>query len=187
MIDRRDVEYALLLRVVEAQNFEILLKNDITEDYFDDAGKLMYRHIEDYLNKYSEYMHVNHLLKMFSIDPEYYTDLSTLGETQYLINTVKETFASEQTINELAMLNSHSGLVHTQPREFIKMFDATNDRLKQIGIEKKSVNLLDNLDKILELDINNVIKTGFKELDDKLIGWNKGEELVVLMGRPRTR
>ena len=56
MIDRRDVEYALLLRVVQLQNFEILLKNDITVDYFDEPGKVMYRHIEDYLNKYSEYI-----------------------------------------------------------------------------------------------------------------------------------
>lgn len=187
MIDRRDVEYALLLRVVQLQNFEILLKNDITVDYFDEPGKVMYRHIEDYLNKYSEYMHVNHLLKMFSIDPEYFTDLSTLGETEYLINYIKETHASEQIQNELSLLNSNSNMVHTQPREFIKLFDATNDKLKQVGIEKKSVNLLDNLDKILQLDANNVITTGFKELDDKLTGWNKGEELIILMGRPRTR
>lgn len=188
MIDRRDIEYALLLMVVQEQKFEILLKNDITIDCFSDAGQAMYSHIEDYLDKYTEYMHVNNLLKFFDIDNEYFTDLMTAGgNIEFLIKTLKDLHATDEIRNELALLNADSNLVDTKPLEFIKKFDATNDRLKQVGVEKKSVNLLDNLEKILQLDRNNVIKTGFKELDDKLIGWNKGEELAILMGRPRTR
>lgn len=184
MIERGDVEYALLLKVVQEQRFEILLKNDITIDYFSDMGKEMYRHIENYLDKYSEYMHVSQLLKMFNIDPEFYTDLMNMGNTEFLMDMLKGRFAADQIRSELQLLNADVGLVQSQPMEFIKKFDATNDRLKQVGIEKKSINLLDNLEKILQLDRNNVIKTGFKELDDKLIGWNRGEELVILMGRP---
>lgn len=184
MIDRIDVEYALLLSVVENKNFEILLKNDITEDYFSNTGKLIYHHIEDYLNKYSEYMHVNNILKEFDIDLDYYSSLKLLGNTQFFMDTLKQQHASDVIVDKLSALNASSGLIHTQPVEFLKSFDATNDSLKQLLVERKSVNLLDNLDKILQLDRNNVIKTGFKELDDKLIGWNKGEELIILMGRP---
>lgn len=184
MIERKDVEFALLLKVVKEQKFEMLIKNDIDINYFSNAGRPMYSHIEDYLNKYSEYMHVNNVLQTFGIDNEYFTDLMTLGNIEFLIQTIKERHASDQIVNELQLLNADANIVQTQPMEFIKKFDITNDRLKRVGMEKKSVNLLDDLDKILQLDNNNVIKTGFKELDDKLIGWNKGEELVVLMGRP---
>lgn len=184
MFDRGELEYALLLKVVQEKRFEILLKNDITVEQFSDMGKVMYRHIEDYLDKYSEYMHVNQLLKMFNIEPEFYTDLMNFGNTEFLIKLLKGSVASEEITNELQLLNSNSGLVGSQPMEFIKKFDETNDRLKSIGLVKKSVNLLDDIDEILQLDVNNVIKTGFKELDNKLIGWNKGEDLIVLMGRP---
>lgn len=184
MISREEIEFALLIKVVQEQRFDILLKNDITIDYFSEAGKRMYSHIEEYLDKYSEYMHPSQLLKLFDIDQEYYTDLMNMGNTEFLINTLKGKYARDQIINEVQMLNSDITLIDNQPMEFIKKFDATNDRLKQVGVEKKSVNLLDDLEKILQIDRNNVIKTGFKELDEKLLGWNKGEELAILMGRP---
>lgn len=184
MFNRGELEYALLLKVVQEQRFEILLKNDITIEHFSNMGKEMYKHIEDYLDKYNEYMHVNQLLKMFNIEPEFYTDLMNFGNTEFLIDTLKGSVASDEITNEVQLLNANSGLVNSQPMEFIKMFDETNERLKRVGMVKKSVNLLDDMDSILQLDRNNVIKTGFRELDDKLIGWNRGEDLIVLMGRP---
>lgn len=187
MIDRYDVERGLLLRVVLEKNFDILLKNNITVDYFSDNGKMMYNHIEGYLNKYNEYMHVNNILKEFNIELEEYDMLLTLGDTQFFIDTLKLDYASDVISDDITNLNANSGLIKTRPYEFIKLFDDTNEHLKNALAEKKSINLLDNLDDLLQLDRNNVIKTGFKELDDKLIGWNRGEELVILMGRPRTR
>ena len=184
MVERKDIEYALLLKVVQEQRFEVLLKNNIDANYFSNAGRPMYNHIDDYLNKYSEYMHVNNLLKYFNIDSDYYTDLMTLGNVEFLMGALKQSHATDEIVNQLQLLNANSGILYSQPMEFIKKFDSTNDIFKNIGMEKKSVDLLDNIDSILQLDKNNVIKTGFKELDDRLIGWNKGEELVVLMGRP---
>lgn len=184
MFDRGELEYALLLKVVQEQRFEVLLKNGITVEHFSDMGKAMYNHIEEYLDKYNEYMHVNQLLKMFNIEPEFYTDLMNMGNAEFLIDTLKGSVASNEITNEVQLLNANSGLVTSQPMEFIKMFDETNERLKKVGLVKKSVNLLDDMEGLLQLDRNNVIKTGFKELDDRLIGWNRGEDLVVLMGRP---
>lgn len=187
MIERLDVERGLLLCVVREKNFDILLKNDITVDYFSDNGKKIYNHIEDYLNKYGEYMHVNNILKQFDIELEEYDMLMTLGNTQFYMDTLRQNHASDIVSDDMANLNMNSGLIATRPLEFIKLVDETNEHLKTVLAEKKSVNLLDDLDNLLQLDRNNVIKTGFKELDDKLIGWNRGEELVILMGRPRTR
>lgn len=187
MIERQEAEYALLLKVVQEQNFDILLKNNITADCFSEPGRAMYEHIEEYINKYSEYMHVHQLVKLFNIDQEYYTDLMNLGTLEYCMAFVKNKYASEQVNEKIQHLNLLGDLARDRPMEFIKEFDVVNDELKQIGKEKKSVNLLDNIDDILQLDTSNVIKTGFRELDDKLIGWNKGEDLIALMGRPRTR
>lgn len=184
MFDRGELEYALLLKVVQEQRFDYLIAKDITVEHFSNMGKQMYLHIEEYLDKYNEYMHVNQLLKMFNIEPEFYTDLMNLGNIDFLIDSLKGSFASGEITNELQLLNSNSGLVNSQPMEFIRLFDETNEKLKRVGMVKKSVNLLDDMDGILQLDRNNVIKTGFKELDDKLIGWNRGEDLIILMGRP---
>ena len=41
---------------------------------------------------------------------------------------------------------------------------------------------IDNLDdNVMNIDPSNVISTGFKELDEKLIGWKRGEDLIVFM------
>lgn len=187
MIERRDAEYALLLKVVQEQNFDILIKNNMTADSFSEPGRAMYNHIEEYLNKYSEYMHVHQLIQLFDIDQETYTDLMNLGTLEYCMDYVKSKYATEQVLEKIDKLNLLGDLARDRPMEFIREFDAVNDELKLIGREKKSVNLLDDIDDILKIDMNNVIKTGFKELDDRLGGWNRGEDLITLMGRPRTR
>lgn len=186
MLDKSDIEVALLIKVVEAQDFNILLKNDITIEHFTDRGKQIYSHIQDYLDTYNEYMHIHQIRQKFNIDIEEYNNYKNYGTIQFLIDELKSKYASEQITNKVQFLNANSNLVAEQPYEFIKKFDSVNDDLKNVGLVKKSVNLLDNLEGVLQLDANNVIKTGFKELDDKLIGWNKGEELAILMGRPRT-
>ena len=60
---------------------------------------------------------------------------------------------------------------------------STYERLKVVGAQNKSVGLFDNIEKTSELDPNDVIYTGFKELDNLITGWRKGEELVVVAGR----
>ena len=179
-----DIEYALLLRIVQEQDFDKLLKNDINESTFGDSGRVLFRHIRDYINTYNTYMHPNQILQMFNIEPEKYTSLMTLGETQFLINTLKEMNASERINNTLQTLNTLSPLAETRPYEYIKQFSNINDDLQKIGWVHQPVNIIDNLDNVLQLDRNNVIPTGFKEMDERIGGWCRGEELAILMGRP---
>ena len=61
------------------------------------------------------------------------------------------------------------------------------EEIKATGYEHKSIDLLSNMEEVLTVDPNNVISTGFEELDEVLVGLRRGEELVVIGGRPRRR
>ena len=84
---------------------------------------------------------------------------------------------------EVSLLNEYSDLMETDPVQYVeKIGDIYND-LKLLGHHNKSVDLFKDIEQVAKIDPSDVISTGFKELDEKLVGWKRGEELVIVVGR----
>ena len=105
------------------------------------------------------------------------TDLDSLCETLH------NTYVKDKLQFEVGKLNEYSEELETNPTQYLQRIGQVYENMKAIGSSVKSVGLTDNIENILQIDPSNVISTGFKELDEKLIGWKRGEELVTVLGR----
>lgn len=184
-MDRQRLEMALLFRVVQEKCFEKLIEYEIDETCFTESGKLLYNFVFEYIEKYKDYPTLPVLMDITQLTLDDITVFNNYGDIQFLIDNIKDKHLSDVIQNEIIVLNSSGDKILNQPREYINIIGDMYDKLKLIGVEKKSINLLGDIqfDK-LEGDKNTAIKSGFAELDNMLGGWNRGEDMIVLMGRP---
>lgn len=182
MVDINQLERALLVKVVIDKDWQTILLNSITEDYFTYANRPLFRYIKDYVDK-NIYPEIKAIQFKFDVTDDELADYMNVTELQSLCDQLKTIYAQNQIEYELGKLNEISELSRTEPEKYIYNLGEAYDRLKMLNYSNKSVGLFDDIEKILEIDPNDVISTGFKELDEKLIGWKRGEELVVFMAR----
>lgn len=186
MVDINAIERALLLNVVRLQNWNILILNDITEEYFSIANKPLYRYIKDYVDN-GKYPDLQIICFNFEISDDELALHLSIEDLKGLCDTLKTEYLREELIYKLKGLNDKQDEIYKNPIGYVESMGAVYDELKTIGYQNKSVDLFDKIENILTLDPTDVISTGFKELDDKLIGWKRGEELVTIIGRTRSR
>ena len=112
-------------------------------------------------------------------------EYAQIGDLDNMCKTIADEYFKQRINFELGDLNEDIGnnMIENHPREFVHKMSQMVDRLAILGAENKSVGLFDNIDEILRLDPNDVISTGFKELDEKLVGFKRGEELITIVGR----
>lgn len=181
-VDKFMLERALLIGVVRDKKWNILILNGIDESYFSPSNKELYKYIKKYVddNKYPDLQIISY---EFDIDDVSMVEYTQIHDLQGLCDTLIKEYLKSHLYYEVNKMNEHSDLINTQPIEYIQIMGDTYDKLKRMGFANRTVGLFDNIEEIMKLDPNNVIKTGFTELDDVLTGWQRGEELVVLVGR----
>ena len=184
MLALNEIEKALLIGVVKDHSWETLIKNGINESYFSAENKPLYRYIKDAIAK-DLYPDLPLLQFEFKIDDEDLMAYAEVGELDNLCTTIRhERFKQKLYADFQDMAEDlNGGILDRDAKGFLDKFSQINKEIRVLGNESKSVGLLDNIEETLRLDPNDVISTGFKELDEKLIGWKRGEELVVLVGR----
>ena len=182
MVDINSIERALLVGVVLEKNWDIIILNDITEDYFTFANKEMFRYVKDYANT-NTYPDIKAMCFQFEIDEVSLQEYREVGDLQSLCDTLSREYVKQELQYEVGKLNSNSKLILSDPVQYIDEMGQVYNTLKVLGHKNKTVGLFDNIEEVLQIDPNDVISTGFKELDEKLIGWKRGEELVVFMAR----
>lgn len=184
MKDIKAIEKALLIGIVREQNWNVIIYNDIKRDYFSYENRALYDYIEKY-TKVNKYPDLPLLQFEFQIPDDEMMELANIGELDNLCKTIANDYFKHRIEYELGELNEDisKGAIEENPLEFVhKMTQAVND-LELLGTENQSVGLFDNIEEILKIDPNDVISTGFKELDEKLIGFKRGEELITIVGR----
>ena len=182
MVDINQLERALLVKIVIDKDWEVIILNGITENYFTYANRPLFRYIKEYVDK-DIYPEIKAIQFKFGVTDDEIADYMNVSELQSLCDQLKLQYAENQIEYELGKLNEISDLSRTDPVSYINNLGDAYSRLKTLGYSNKSVGLFDDIEKILQIDPNDVISTGFKELDEKLIGWKRGEELVVFMAR----
>ena len=182
MIDRDSLEKALLVNIVRNKKWDILITNNINVNYFSYANREMYNYILDYTKKH-EYPDLQIVCYKFNIDEVSLQDYIQITDLQGLCNELINEYIRETLVYELKGLNEHNNDIVKDPTKFIQEFGNSYNKLKLLAFKDKTVDLFNDIEEILQIDPNNVISTGFKELDEKLTGWKRGEDLIVFMAR----
>ena len=186
MLDRDKIEKSLLLGIVRDKNWEVLLLNNVVKECFSFANYDLYDYIKSAVDS-GTYPEMSVLLNLFEIENEYARECLMVQNLDEVCNILHDEYVRNQLKYKIGKLNDFKDEVNKNPVQYVdRLNDVVND-VRKISYHTKSVNLLDKIEDILTIDKSNVIGTGFKELDDKLIGFQKGEELVVLAGRTGNR
>ena len=183
VVDKNALERALLINVVRKQAWDTLVTNGITEEHFTHANKELFKFIQDY-TKRKEYPDIQLLQYHFQIDDNSIQEYIQISDIPGLCKELNIEYLKEVLLYKLSQLNEHNNEISTDPKQFIDRFGETYNELKILGYESKTVNLFQDIQKALEIDRNNTISTGFKELDEQITGWRRGEDLIVFMARP---
>lgn len=182
MIDKNAIEKALLLGVVKNKNWNTLILNGITEQYFSANNKSLYQYIKGYVDK-EQYPDLRILGYEFHIDDVSMSEYTSITDLDSLCDTLRKDFVKDKLQFEVGKLNEYSQELESNPYKYIDRIGNVYNNVRSECLHTRSVGLFDNIENILTIDSSNVISTGFKELDEKLIGWKRGEELAVFMAR----
>lgn len=182
MLDRDAVEKALLLGIVRDKNWEVLILNNITKDYFTYANHRLYEYIYSFIST-SKYPELPVIGYEFDIDDESMRQYTEILDLNSLCNVLRNEYMKNKIHQQIISLNESKDLMEKDPVAFIDQLGSVYNNLKILGHYNKSVDLFEDIEDISKIDPSDVISTGFKELDEKLIGWRRGEELIILVGR----
>lgn len=182
MVNRDILEKALLLGVVREQNWNIMILNNISIDYFSIANHALYKYIKECVDK-DIYPQLKLLGFQYNIDDVTMQECLEVTNLNEICDVLRDEYLKDKLNYNIGELNEYSDEMNTNPQQYIDRIGQVYNRLKQISYHSKAVSLFDDIEKVLTIDDADVISTGFKELDEKLVGWKRGEELVIFMGR----
>lgn len=182
MLDKDKLEKSLLLGVVRDKNWNVLILNNITIDCFSFANHSLFNYIKKFADE-GNYPELRIIANEFEIDDVTVRECLEIQNLNELCDVLHNEYIRNQLEYKVNKLNEYSNELREDPRKYVdRIGDVYND-MKKISYHTKSVDLFEGIDDLLTIDQTNVISSGFKELDEKLIGWKRGEELVVFMGR----
>ena len=182
MMNMDVIEKSLLFGVVRDKAWGTLLSNGMLKEYFSYANQLIYSYIKDNLDR-GQYPDLYTMAYAFHIDDYNLQEYLAVENLEELCDLVRKAYASQLLNNKIAMLNENINEMDTDPYKFIDRLVECTNSLKHISTKIKSVGLLDDIDDIVTIDETDTISSGFKELDMKLRGWKRGEDLIVFVGR----
>lgn len=175
------IEKQVISKILEEKILDKLIDQNIGSVYFvsyNDEAKFIFNH-------YNEYKIVPTKETFISTFPEFeFTD--TDENWEYLIQGLREGYMFSQLAQ---LVTSSTSVIKNDAFEGYQMLKNKILELESIRpitsndiIQNANIRLKEYNDR-LESDQNNVIKIGLDEMDEKLFGWNMGEELVTIMAR----
>lgn len=182
MLNKDMVEKALLVGVVRNKCWNVLILNNVVIDYFTYANQELYRYIKGFTDR-GEYPDLKILAYQFEIDDIMMQELVSVTDLDSLCDVLRKEYLRVQLEYKLGKLNEFGDEIETNPAGYISRVGEVYEEMRLLSQHTKSVSLFADIENILTIDSSDVISTGFKELDDKLVGWKRGEELVIFMGR----
>lgn len=175
------IEAQAISKILEEKELEKLLDDNIGSVYFvsyNEEAKFIYNH-------YNEYHKTPTKETFIAAFPEFeLTD--TAEDWNFLIQGLREGYMFSQLAQ---LVTSSTSVIKNDAFEGYQLLKnkilelesikpmSSNDIVKNADIRLKEYN------ERLASDNNNVIKIGLEEMDEKLFGWNMGEELVTIMAR----
>lgn len=181
MASRDYIEKALLLGVVKQKNWNLMILNHMQKKFFSFANHNLYQYIEDEV-KNNNYPEFSLLQVRFGMSDQELQDCLNFDDLQGACNYLVDSYKVEFLNNRISELNEYQNEMITNPDSYIERIGQVYKDTVLLSHHTSAVDLFDDIENQLGNE-KETISTGFKELDDKLKGWQRGEELVVFMGR----
>lgn len=169
----------LLSKVLESGNIDVITHNGLNSDYFPNYNE----EFKFIVNHYKQYGKVPDKETFLTQFPDF-TIIKCQESDAYLLDKLNEQYL----FNRLApVLKKVEELINTDSRKTIEYlqqeipFLTSNLRLEAKDIVKDADERIEELER--RKDGKFFITTGFKELDNALMGWQRGEDLVTIIGR----
>lgn len=169
----------LLSKVLESGNIDVITHNGLNSDYFPNYNE----EFKFIVNHYKQYGKVPDKETFLTQFPDF-TIIKCQESDAYLLDKLNEQYL----FNRLApVLKKVEELINTDSRKTIEYlqqeipFLTSNLRLEAKDIVKDADERIAELER--RKDGKFFITTGFKELDNALMGWQRGEDLVTIIGR----
>lgn len=173
------VDVQILSKVLDTGNIEIILHNGLNSEYFPNYQE----EFKFILNHYKQYNKVPDKETFLSQFPDF--TIAKVGDPDtYLLDKIGEEYLFQKTAPVLKQVEE---LIKTDSRRAIEYLQqelpslTSKLRLTAKDIVKDADERIEELEK--RKDGKYFITTGFRELDNALMGWQRGEDLVTVMGR----
>lgn len=181
MANRDYIEKALLLGMARNQSWMTMIKNSMDKKYFSPANYKLYQYIEECASK-NEYPELKTISAKFGFDDQTLAELLDYTDYNNACTFLKDEYTIAYLNYAVGELNEHQNEMVDNPSSYIDRLGKVYNEAKMLDRDIEAVDLFDGIENQLGED-KETISTGFKELDAKLKGWRRGEELVVFMGR----
>ena len=179
------IELQVLSRILDSKDFSFIKNSEeeITSEYFNSYAK-QYEFIESHYKKYNKVPDVETFISKFpDIElPEVYED------NEYLLEELKH----EYTYNKILPV-LEQGVNLFQQGNIIEACDyliSDIPKAKQLATKPKDIGVIESIQErihnyefVNQNSFANFIPTGFDEIDRDIVGWKRGEELVVIYAR----
>lgn len=175
------VDAQILSKVLDTGNIEIITHNGLNSEYFPNYAE-EFRFILDHYRQYNVVPDKETFLSKF---PDF-TIIKVNEADSYLLDQLNENFLYNRMVPILKNVEN----ILTKDEDSRKAIEYLQQELpfltSQLKIEAQDI--VKNADiRVQELekrkDGKYFITTGFRELDNALMGWQRGEDLVTVMGR----
>lgn len=173
------VDIQILSKVLNTGNIEIIVHNGLNSDYFPNYVD-EFKFIVDHYKQYNKVPDKETFLSQF---PNF--NIANVAEADtYLLDKISEEYLYNKSI---PILKKVEDLLKTDSRKAVSFlqqelpFLTSKLRLTAKDIVKDADYRIEELEK--RKDGKYFITTGFQELDNALMGWQRGEDLVTVMGR----
>lgn len=176
------IQLQVLNKILATQDTSILLVNNLTQDFFSDY-KEEYKWIKEHLDEYGNCPDIHSFVDKF---PDF--DVIQVNETnRYLVDELYQDYNKRKLAS---VFNRVRDLINQDKiDEAMSVYtNAATDivqstHLDCVDIFHDTTRYEDYIDKCTSFD-KYYIKTGFKELDDLIGGWDRLEELATIVARP---
>ena len=173
------VDIQIISKVLNTGNIEIIVHNGLNSDYFPNYSE----EFKFLLNHYKQFNKVPDKETFLSNFPDF-NIIQVQEADAYLLDKISEEYLYNRSVPVLKRVEE---LIQNDSRKAIEYlqqelpFLTSKLRLQAKDIVKDSDERIAELEK--RKDGKYFITTGFKELDNALMGWQRGEDLVTVMGR----
>lgn len=178
------IQLQVLNKILKDRDASLIILNNLTDDFF-----CNYKQQFDYIKKhYDKYGNIPDTYSFLEAFPDF--DIIEVKETsRYLIDklyedknkrTLAETFNK---MRELLMNNKVDEAMSVYANATDKML--TSNSIQCVDIIRDTSRYNDYVDRCEDFK-KYYIKTGFKELDEIIGGWDKNEELATIVARSST-
>lgn len=177
------IQLQVINKILETGDSSFITLNNLTDEFFSDY-KNEFNYILNHLNKYNKIPDKETFLSVF---PDF--DIINVKESfDYLLDAL---FEDRNKLYLAFTFNKIRNLVNEgKIEEATNYYLSAKDNLSKTATHIQSVDILKDTsryNKYIEKteDFNKYyIKTGFKELDEVIGGWDKQEELATIVARP---